>query len=253
MGTKNIIRIILKFLLLLLLVSNSSVIFAAEVNFSPVQLTLTKANSVGMFVLSNPTKQSFNYQVETMMWKQVGNQDIYQGAKKLIVTPPLLNLPANGKQMIRVGYFGAIADKKQKIEQCYRVFIKQLPINIIANDHIDLQMQTKIKMLLQLRLPIFILPNIPVHKELRWSASRLNKNRVSLSLQNGGNVHIRVLKMLVNMDGAKKSIFEARIFYLLAQNKLNWVFKLPAKLKTKKLEIFIDSNWGEKKFLIPVM
>ena len=71
--------------------------FASGLQVSPVTLTLSPTQAADGLWLSNTGDNVVNAQVRVFRWTQEGGEDKLTPSRGLLVSPPMLQLPAEGR------------------------------------------------------------------------------------------------------------------------------------------------------------
>jgi fimbrial chaperone protein len=98
--------------------------FAGAFSVSPVRLILTGDQPVVAMTVQNSEQGSTVVQLELVEWSQKDGKDLYTPTKDLLATPPIFTLPANGKQIIRIGLRKPQNSAK---EAAYRIILHEIP------------------------------------------------------------------------------------------------------------------------------
>ena len=96
---------------------------ASGLQVSPISLTLQQNQRAEGLWLSNSGDSPVNAQVRVFHWSQSGYSDQLSSSQGLVISPPMLNIPPGGKQLIRVIRTGP----PTKVEDAYRLSINELP------------------------------------------------------------------------------------------------------------------------------
>lgn len=127
-------------------------------------------------------------QVETVAWTQVSGEDKYTPTQDLLVNPPLFSIPPGRSQILRVGLRRPPDDER---ETAYRLFLREVPpgdSNVVsAGDGAT----GKVRVLLELRLPIYVAP-AKIIRAQQWRARRTTNGGIALEVVNTGNVRLVV-------------------------------------------------------------
>lgn len=164
---------------------------AADLAILPVGLSLANSNAKGMITVSNRGKESIVLQAETVSWTQADGQDIYTPTRELLVNPPLFTISPGRSQVLRVGLRQAQSAKQ---EVAYRLLLREVLPPLPSNAQIDEEKQGNVRVLLQVRLPVYITPTTPIHLQ-QWQAQRNANGTIALKLSNTGNVHTLVSEL----------------------------------------------------------
>lgn len=103
--------------------------FASGLQVSPVTLTLSPTQAADGLWLSNTGDNVVNAQVRVFRWTQEGGEDKLTPSRGLLVSPPMLQLPAEGRQLIRAIRAGAPPSGPGAVQEAYRVIIDELPVD----------------------------------------------------------------------------------------------------------------------------
>lgn len=175
---------------------------AADLAILPVGLSLASSNAKGMITVSNRGKESIVIQAEAVSWTQENGKDQYAPTRELLVNPPLFTIPPGRSQILRVGLRQPPSFKQ---ETAYRLLLREVPPPLPSNTQIDEGKQGNVRVLLQVRLPVYITPAAPL-RILQWQAQRNANGTVALKLSNTGNVHTLVSELkLRSADAATDS------------------------------------------------
>jgi fimbrial chaperone protein len=167
-------------------------------------------------------------QVRAFAWRQVGGKEQLLPTRELVVSPPMLDLAAGGRRLVRVLYQGPKAEG----EIAYRVVVDELPPS-------DAQRKSGavtpgLSFRLRYSLPVFIGAAEAAEKaeeapQLFATASLLEDGSISFALRNAGQAHAQVARLsYVNQAGQRKVLVPGLLGYVLAGSEMIW--KLPPGL-----------------------
>ena len=128
----------------------SCAVAASGLQVSPVSLTLPPTQAADGLWLSNTGDNVVNAQVRVFRWTQEGGEDKLTPSRGLLVSPPMLQLPAEGRQLIRAIRAGAPPSGPDAVQEAYRVIIDELPV--------DTQGKKGLQFVLRYSVPIFVQP-----------------------------------------------------------------------------------------------
>lgn len=194
---------------------------AAGLQVSPVSLSLApKQNADGLW-LSNTSDDLIHAQVRVYRWTQEGGENKLTPSRGLVISPPMLQLNAGDKQVIRVIRSGAPPNGTGAVEESYRVAIDELPI--------EGKEKKGLQFVLHYSVPIFVEPAgaAPI-PQLRWTLRR-NGEHVVLEITNGGNGHAQIADLaFVDAAGHRTEVAAGLLGYVLPGATIHWMLKPPA-------------------------
>src|SRR5262245_16546846 len=123
---------------------------AAGLQVSPVSMTLKPTQNADGLWLSNIGDDVVHAQVRVYRWTQEGGEDKLTPTRSLLVSPPMLQLAAADKQLIRGIRVGAPPSGEGAAEDAYRVLIDELPVNTEG--------KKGLQFVLRYSVPIFVEP-----------------------------------------------------------------------------------------------
>jgi len=125
-----------------------------------------------------------------------------------LINPPIVEIPAQAAQMVRIGYAGK---RQQPAEQAYRLVLEEVPI---ANNAGPQAVET----LLKISLPVFI-EAAQTEAQPGVTATTRRSGAPSLSLANTGMRHVRIISYtLQDRDGRPGPVHQGPR-YVLAQSQ----------------------------------
>lgn len=231
-------------LISLLLVSTAT--NAADLAILPVGLSLSSSNTKGMITVSNRGKESIVLQAETVSWTQADGKDEYTPTRELLVNPPLFTIQPGRSQVVRVGLRQA-ANSKQ--ETAYRLLLREVPPALNPGNQVNEEKQGNVRVLLQVRLPVYISPTTPVRLE-KWQAHRNADGSIALKINNNGNVHTLINELaLRSADAATDStpVATAKAGNVVFPGQsYSWNLKPQAKLHQKNFILEVKTDRGQR-------
>ena len=164
-----------------LLVSNTAVHAAVNLPLavSPVVVKMNAVTAFSSVSVGNRGNQATGIEVEVLRVKWVDGQEQYEASTDFIVSPPTFRLLANKDRLVRFRYSGQRSDT----EGFYRLFIRQLPEETVAN---------QINLVVNLGVPIFVAP-LTSKPALAVTISAAESK--TYALRNTGNVTLNILTL----------------------------------------------------------
>ena len=103
----------------------SQAIFAGGLQVSPVSLQIRPTQNAEGIWLTNSGTTPLSAQVRVFQWLQQGGEDLLSPSTNLTVSPPLVEIPAGSRQLVRVLRTGPAP--AAGTEATYRLIIDELP------------------------------------------------------------------------------------------------------------------------------
>jgi fimbrial chaperone protein len=188
--------------------------WAGGLSILPTRLDFTAGRGVQSVLLTNTSAQTVSVETEVLA-RPDGAPG--QQASDLVVTPAVVTLPPNQRVRLRVGL---LRPSDPEREQAYRLYFTELPAPSPV-------LGAGIGVRLRVGIPVFVAPQTARPQPLRWTASE-GQEGWQLELHNDGNVHARVSRAVLMVDGQAVPI-EVNNPYLLARTRQTYPW--PAAVK----------------------
>ena len=190
---------------------------AADWEINPVRIVLSQQQQTAAITIKNASDQPTSIQIQVVAWTQNEGQDIYVPSRELLVSPPIVTIPAKGEQVIRAA-LRRPADTSQELS--YRINLQELPPPP-APDFKGVQVAMRVG------LPVFVEPlNEKAAAQMEWNLKRSPDNQLKLTLQNKGNAHVQVTDFSLYLPGGNTVIAsEAGSSYIMAGQSHTWLLK----------------------------
>ncbi|TWI04906.1 fimbrial chaperone protein [Luteimonas cucumeris] len=188
---------------------------AASLQVAPTAVTLTEKQNAGALWLTNTDeKKGLRAQTRIYRWTQDNGEEKLEATNDVAVSPPMIELLAGQRQLIRVIRTGA---PPQGAEVAYRVLVDELP-------GADEPEASGLQFLLRYSVPVFVLPagDTPLKYELDTRLER-NGSQVSLVAGNSGSQHAQIADLTwVDATGARKAVLAGLVGYVLPGQTMRW-------------------------------
>ncbi|MGR2824630.1 molecular chaperone [Acinetobacter sp. 1124_18A] len=172
-----------------------SMLNAASIRLSPVNIEILSDQAASSISLYNQSNESSDLQVRVFEWRQNAGQDQLIPTDEIAVSPPFLKLQPNDSYNLRVV---RINPAPVSGEQTYRIIIDELP-KPIDNRKAD----QGVNVLLRSSLPLFVVNKDAITK-LTWLIQQ-EQNNSSLTISNVGNRHALLSNLTLVDVTANKS------------------------------------------------
>lgn len=194
---------------------------AAGLQVSPVTLTLQATQQADGLWLSNAGSAPLDAQVRVFRWTQVDGQERLEPTQALLVSPPMLQLPVEGRQLVRVIRSGP--PPAGRAEEAYRVLVDELPLPQ-ANG------EKGLNFVMRHSLPIFVAPAgaPPSPPQLKWALQRQGDQAV-LEVGNSGGTHAQLADVVFTDAAGHRTVVHSGLMgYVLPGATSRWQLKPPA-------------------------
>jgi len=212
---------------------------ASGLQVSPVTLTLAPSQNADGLWLSNTGDNVVHAQVRVYRWTQENGEEKLTPSRNILVSPPMLELAATDRQLIRIIRTGAPPSGAGAVEEAYRVIIDELPVE-------GQEPKKGLKFVLRYSVPIFVEPAgaAPAAPQLTWSLSR-NGDHAVLDVANGGGTHAQLAALnFVDAAGRRTVVHDGLLGYVLPGAQMRWTLKPPvaAFAAGGSMETMINGN-----------
>lgn len=204
--------------------------FAGMISVDSGFISMAASEKITSLVIHNDNddNQALSVQINCIKWTQNNGKNIYTPTYDLLVTPPIFSIPANSKQIIRIGMIKTSDPNK---ETMYKLQIKQIASKLKTKDTVQIVMQFNI--------PIMLQPIIE-HKNVKFLIKQIVDNQVIITIENKGNVHFSFHNIeLKSIQNDKTLLNESMNGCVLAEQTME--IKIPIqKLKINNTDINTD-------------
>lgn len=230
-----------RFWVTLLLLFMSCDAAAANLEVSPVQLSLSPIERIGVLKLTNHSDEESVLQLELVSWQQQDGKDIYKPSQDILVTPPLFKLPAHQTQVIRFALRRPILSS---VQQAYRLHIKE----IYRSKPKSTQLGQRLYFLMHLSLPLLVQPT-HIIKQYIWSKQRVDPRHVKLTVYNEGNVALSIQQwQLLDKQSYLTTKKQSTFAYVFPRQSHSWIAEI--KANNNPTDVEFTSNGQTKKSVL---
>lgn len=192
--------------------------WAGTFQVNPVTVALTADKPVAALTVRNIGADPAVIQLQVMSWSQADGSDKFAPSSDILATPPIFTLPANGSQVIRVG-FRRPPDVQG--EHAYRLFLQEIPPPLKPGFK-------GLRMSLRISLPVFVRPAKAGGPQLRWQAVPAGPGQIRIRVSNEGLAHAKLSRFQVSMDGDSHALsMPQQPVYVLPGATHQWVIRAP--------------------------
>jgi fimbrial chaperone protein len=205
----------------LLLALLPSLAAAAGVRISPTIVQIPPGAQTAEIWLSNTQDRPWQAQAKLYRWHQTDGMEQLLATDDVQVSPPLIDIPAQGRQLLRVVRTGPAATDR---EIAYRLVLEERPDADAAADP---------RLLLRYSTPVFLSPPGAAPAAALSASLVAGAYGPELQVRNRGKAHARLSDLsFVGADGRQLTLFHNLAGYVLAGEQKRW--PLPAELGTAR-------------------
>jgi fimbrial chaperone protein len=178
---------------------------AGSFSISPVRVILEPRQRAAALTIVNGADTEVVLQADVLRWSQDGTgQDRLEPSDDVIVSPPILKVPAQGRQVVRLARLVAPHPQRQLT---YRLLLREVPDTSRAT-----QAGASLPIALVLSIPIFLSP-AGAQPDVRCELQAGQPPQVAC--RNDGRAYAQLRELSVLREGQTLGRFEG-VVYLLA-------------------------------------
>jgi fimbrial chaperone protein len=210
---------------------------ASSFNISPIRAELSGTHRTEVLTLRNAEDTPVVVEVQVVQWSQEKGEEQLADTRDILVTPPVMQIPGNGEQIVRVALR---RDADASRELTYRVIFQEVP-QAAAPDFMGLRVA------LRLSIPIFVAPaQARASSDLAWEAHWLDDGELEVAATNRGSGHLQVIDFDVALPGANAALHGNTAKYVLPGSRMSWTLKPPENTDRQgSISIHGRSDQGE--------
>lgn len=204
---------------------------AGEFAVSPIRAELKPGALTETLTVTNYSDMPLRVSAKLMEWSQdAAGADVYKDSGELVYFPRQLDIPAQGRRLIRLGAKAV----GPNTERTYRLFIEEEPgAGSLAG--------AQVSFYFRFGVPVFVPPS-GGRAEPQVSGIELVPGKVHVRVRNTGNQHFRLVRVALASEGGYAK--EASGWYSLAGSTRTYSFDLPMAdcLKAGKLRFTAEGE-----------
>ncbi len=195
---------------------------ASTFNISPIRAELTAGHRTEALTITNAEGNPVVVQIRVVRWLQNNGAEQLEDTRELLATPPVLQIPANGQQIIRVA-LRREPDPAQELT--YRVILEEVP-QATPSDF------TGLRVALRLSIPVFVAPaHGKANADLAWQSRWLPNGQLELAAINSGSGHLQITDFEALFPGSLMPLRGVTSKYVLPGSRMSWTLTPPADAK----------------------
>jgi fimbrial chaperone protein len=189
---------------------HSAGVSGGQLQAGPTLLEIGSKVSATRLMLSNTGDSPVAAQVRVYSWRQPNGQDRLVPSEQVVVSPPIVELPAGREQVVRVVRVGPPAGDS---DDCYRVIVDELPRAGSAEG-------ATVKLRMRYVLPLFVRAADARAPDLSCT---IDEEGVQLACQNGGGRAAQLgASRLIGQGAEVVNLSEGLFGYVLPGSRRVW-------------------------------
>lgn len=158
---------------------------AQSLSIAPVTLKLAPGQHATSLTITNGGSTETAVQIRPFVWEQRPD-DALTPAADVVVSPPIVKIPANGRQVIRI----LVRRPAEQRELSYRLLIDQIPTHATPGT---------VQLALRISMPVFVEPTTGLKAKLQAKIVETAGKPV-LVLENSGSQHEKLQRIALQGD-----------------------------------------------------
>jgi fimbrial chaperone protein len=192
---------------------------ASTFNISPIRAELNGAHRTEALTITNADDNPVVVQIRVVSWSQKSGAEELVDTRELLVTPPVLQIPAMGQQIVRVA-LRREPDAAQELT--YRVIFEEVP-QAAPKDFVGLRVA------LHLSIPVFVAPaHGKASPAVAWESRWLPNGQLELAATNNGSGHLQITDFEARFPGSLMPLRGVTSKYVLPGSRMSWTLTPPA-------------------------
>lgn len=181
----------------------------------PTLLELSSGGTSTRLTLGNTGDKPVAAQIRVFAWTQQDGEDRLLPSDRLVASPPIVEVPAGGEQLVRVVLAGPAAEGQ---DLAFRVVVDELPDD-------EAQGESGVKVRMRYLIPAFVRASGATEPDLRC---RLDQGDTRLACRNAGGRPAQLgATTLSDATGKTLSLSEGLFGYVLPSGERHWA--MPAE------------------------
>jgi fimbrial chaperone protein len=204
---------------LLIAVAGAAPVAASTFNIAPIRAELSAAHRTEALTIMNADDVPVIVQVRVVSWSQKSGAEQLDETRELLATPPVLQIPANGTQIVRVALR---RDPDPSLELTYRVIFEEVP-QAAPKDF------TGLRVALRLSIPVFVAPaHGKPNAQMAWESRWLPNGQLEIAATNNGSGHLQITDFEAQFPGSLMPLRGVTSKYVLPGSRMSWTLTPPA-------------------------
>lgn len=189
---------------------------AASLQVAPTRVTIQHDRGADGLMLSNSGADPVHAQVRVFRWWQQDGRDMLEPTDDLVISPPMLQIPAGGEQLVRIVHTGSPPPPGG--ERTYRVVVDELPIERTAPQGPGLRFA------LRYSIPVFVVAAADAPPAASLVARLVgNAPDAAIEITNTGAGSAQLADLvLIGADGTRRVVAPGLAGYVMPGQSRQW-------------------------------
>ncbi len=219
--------------------------YAGGLQVAPASIQMPINNNATGIWLSNTNSSPLTAQIRVFKWSQADGEDLMSSTSQLTISPPVVEIPAGGKQLVRIIRTGAAP--AIGTETAYRLIVDELPAEVPEALRPPTPTPSRrsfgMNFLMRYSVPVFIGDATDdsikdIGSQLEWSAHKDDSTgQWIVRVTNHASVRAQLADLsAVTTEGQTRPLISGMLGYVLPGSTRQW--KLAATPRTQALKGF---------------
>ena len=213
----------------------------AGVVISPVVLEVASPRKPVAVTVTNSGDRPVTFQTDALVWHQADGVDRFEATNELVVVPPIVEVPPNGRQVFRVMLR---SPAPSPVERTYRLVLEDITEELVPTAG-----QASISFKLSHNLPVMVAPAGKVLNAIRWkpctTPAAARPAAVCVRVLNAGNRRVKFETITVTGDGWQQELSLKNGENVLAGAQREWLVPLAQGQAATPRSIQVRTARGE--------
>ncbi|MDB5966765.1 MAG: molecular chaperone [Polaromonas sp.] len=179
---------------------------AGVFSVTPVRIYMKPRDRAVAVTIVNEGDSEVVLQADLNAWSQTPDgADVQVPTEDLILSPPIIRLAPNARQVVRLALLKPADASRQLI---YRMIMREVPEAVASRDK-----TIQVPIALALSMPVFVTPP-PAKYEVSCEASRSSAQLVSVTCLNSGSAYAQVREIVIKRGSQTMARFEGGTYVL---------------------------------------
>ncbi len=197
----------------------------------PLRVTFEANKTSEVVTVRNTDAKPLLLQPSVARWSQVDGQEVLEPTRDILLSPPLVEIPAGESQTIRLALR---READASMQRSYRLILQEVPRNAPATS-------TQVTMALKITIPVFVTAKTPSPAQMRVTALAGSSQ---LQFTNNGKSHLQIKSFIV-ADNATQITKNESMFYVLPGQSIKQIVDTKGVVLKGSERITLTSDSGE--------
>jgi fimbrial chaperone protein len=175
---------------------------AGSMTVFPLRVTFEGGKTSEVITVRNSDTKPLLLQPSVAKWSQVDGQEVLEPTRDVLLSPPVVEIPAGESQTIRLALR---READATVQGSYRLILQEVPRNAESTT-------SQVVMALKITIPVFVTAKTPSPAAMRIKALSGGSD---LQFTNSGKSHLQI-KSFTLVDGGTLLFKSESMFYVLA-------------------------------------